>query len=57
MAKLYGFTRSMDPITEFDAGDEDVGLIPTTYPSQFQPRRDCMKSTGGMKKEFTDWKH
>ena len=24
MAKLHGFARSMDPITEFDAGDEDV---------------------------------
>ena len=24
MAELHGFTRSMDPITEFDAGDEDV---------------------------------
>ena len=24
MAKLHGFARPMDPITEFDAGDEDV---------------------------------
>ena len=26
MAKLHGFTRSMEPITEFDAGDEEVVL-------------------------------
>ena len=24
MVKLHGFTRSMEPITEFDAGDKDV---------------------------------
>ena len=24
MAKLHGFTRAMEPITEFDCGDEDV---------------------------------
>ena len=24
MAKLHGFARSIEPITEFDAGDEDV---------------------------------
>ena len=23
MAKLHGFTRTMDPITEFDGSDED----------------------------------
>ena len=26
MAKLHGFARSMEPITEFDAGDEEVVL-------------------------------
>ena len=26
MAKLHGFAHSMEPITEFDAGDEEVAL-------------------------------
>ena len=30
MAKLHGFTRPMEPITEFDGGDEDV--VPRSKP-------------------------
>ena len=30
MAELHGFTRSMEPITEFDNGEEDV--VPSQKP-------------------------
>ena len=32
MAKLHGFVRSMDPITEFDGSDEEEDVVPVQKP-------------------------